>query len=339
MQVLSKLPSQKRQHLCNRLQQHPTISNLHHRFESTLIEAHEDDIASLAVTLARAHASHYPASLGSMLLAALDTAPQPTPKLKALVLHACAKTNCQGVRKRLLSRVVNSALQDEFENWDLQSLSMYVQSLYAFGYTSKITYRQAAKAALECCQQPTVLRDVGFMKSLALLLWALAKADRTMSAPASELFSIAANELIASSQRVRQPSDQVSSSVELDTSRVRTEQHTSPPGKSSSSTSTAPSKHQTSLTATHNMQDCSQLLWALATAAQARIKQNHGVRDNEWRGSPRVNNSTATSAHPSMTSRSEELLKKHWGEVPVVEAVTATLDAIAHEGTPIKVPS
>ena len=267
-----------------------------------------------------------------MLLQALDTLQEPTAKVQALILHACAKTKCKGVRRRLLSRVVSRAPEREFQGWDMQALSMYIQSISSFGYTSKVTYRQAAQAALVLCQTTSVVRDMNFMKSLSLLLWALAKAERTMSAPASGLFSVAANELLASSRRVLQASDEVDTGA---SSSADQPQHVAFQQRSH----TRSSHPQASLTASCNMHDCSLLLWALVTAAQARVKQAGGLRNNEWRGSGHSSNSATSSAHPSMTSSSKELLRRHWGDVPVVEAVQETLAAIAHEGPQMQVRS
>jgi hypothetical protein len=346
VQIMSRLPAKQRDELCQRLQSHPAIGRLHKMLKSTLIDATEDEICSIAMLKARGYTAHYPPNLGSMLCCVLDTLPEPTGKVKALVLHACAKTKCRGVRKRLVSRVASRALASEFEGWDLQSISMYVQSIWELRYTSKVTYRIAAKAALERCSEPGAVRDSRFMKALSLLLWALAKANRTMSAPASELFSIAAHQLLTSSQgAVLSPSKLINaaSALEVDvpadlsscaSAEVPILRESISPGDAAC---TEPS--EASSMCSYNMQDCSLLLWAITTAAHARIEQFGGTaREDEWRGSA-DGIAGHRRSHPSINSRSKELLAQHWGSVPVMEAVTKTLDVIAEQKADIEVCS
>ena len=326
LQVISRLPVQQ-QRSCETLQHRPAIIKLHHRFRATFVDAHEEHIASIAVTLARGHAFHYPPDLGNMLLEALSTLHEPTGKVQALVLDACAKMHCKGVRGRLLSRAVSRPLTNQFQGWDMQAISMYVQSISSFGYTSKVTYRQAAAAALDLCHSSSVPRGTSFMKSLSLLLWALAKSERTMSAPASALFSIAAEELLSSSYSAGETSNALARASRSTT--LQPVEHLANK-RSYDAMHSAP---QASQSATCNMKDSSLLLWALVVAAQARVKQNGGFKDYEWRGS----HSTASSGHASITTRSKDLLRKHWAEVPVIEAVTAKLEAISQAGAPVKV--
>ena len=116
LQVISRLPVQQ-QRSCETLQHRPAIIKLHHRFRATFVDAHEEHIASIAVTLARGHAFHYPPDLGNMLLEALSTLHEPTGKVQALVLDACAKMHCKGCllytspspRDRTRSRMPSSA--------------------------------------------------------------------------------------------------------------------------------------------------------------------------------------------------------------------------------------
>lgn len=326
LQEISRYPLHRQRQHCRDILKKPVLQDLHNRFEETLSDATEDDISSISLTLALDRASHYPPQLGNLLLVALRGLQEPSPKAQALVLHACSKPHCQGIRKRLLFYAANRVLYEEFAGWDLQQVSMYIQSISALGYTSKKTYKKAVQAALAASKQPDVIRDQKFMKSLSLLLRSLVKAERFMTEAASELFATAAHELIAAAHNKPNEASGTGGS-ELQ-------------GRDTDSNSD-PEKEQGKLPksaegASMNLRDVSVMLWAFAAASQARLKQCGAMKSLEWRG-PAVEGTGGPKGHPSAPNSTKKLLEERWPEVPVVEAVTAALDVIVQQNTIIKV--
>jgi hypothetical protein len=299
VQVISSTscPEARAQRLSD-VQGHPVLEALHSRLRCTLPSACEAHICALASVLSRVSVRICPVDLAALLVSSVQSVAQSSGQARSLVLHACAKTRCQGVRRRHVSRLVNSVLVSEFAGWDLRSVALFTHALATLGYSSKATYRAAAEAAL-AAYRGGACGGASLMHSLALLLWALARAGRTLSAPVSALFAVAAEALIT------QPRQRAGFPAQW-------------PGGASEGPRAYPP----------TTADCTQLLWAFASAVQARhAAQQQGSK--EWRGPP--------VSDARMQACARDALRRLWPDVPVADAATAILDRVASGHLPAQV--
>eukprot|EP00892_Ulva_mutabilis_P000253 jgi/Ulvmu1/10228/UM060_0029.1 len=275
------------------IRRHPGLATLSTKLSQHIDEYDERSLCSIAASFHTCRLG--PADLPIMLLEALETTFQPDGRCTAMVFRACTASNTP-LRSRLISRSLHQVFRRGFDSWDLRSLSMFAAALAKLGISRKDVFRKVAKAAGQRCGTDGSCCGGG-LHSLLVLLWAFAKAKRTQSDYAAQLFQVAGGVIL----QARGPAQDGAAEGERG------------PGGDRGISSVRPML-------------IAQCMWAFATAAEARIAARgaRAVGAQERRGS-----SVHTSAADYAGASVPRLLRCCWPEVPVADVMHALMRTVA----------